>query len=312
MTRKIGIVGSGVIGRGWIILFARAGYDVHVFDATSGAVNDALQRVQRALVDLQKLDYVRDAEAVFANIHKVKSIEEAVSGSIYVQESVTEDTGVKTKVFLEMDEYASPDTILASSCSAIPPTDFLHNIGGRERCIVAHPFNPPHLMPIVEVVTTTWNTEVVIEQVCALLEDIGQSPAVIRKEVPGYVVNRLQAAVVNEAIHLVDEGVISPKDLDKCMRSGLGLRWAFMGPFQTMELNAPRGFLDYATKFGHAYQTLGAKLRVDKPWRRETLEKIEAWRRSETTIDEIPEQQNWRDRMLLRIRRVIEEEETRS
>ncbi len=308
MTKKVGIVGCGVIGRGWIILFARAGYDVHVFDTMPGAVEEAIKRVRNSLIDLQELDYVSDVETALANIHQAESLEEAVAGSFYVQESVTEDARIKEKVFTEMDECASADALLASSCSAIPPTVFLQHIRGRERCIIAHPFSPPHLIPVVEVVTTPWNSEEVIEQVCQLQEQIGQSPVVIRKETPGFVVNRLQAAVVNEAMHLVDEGIISPRDLDKCMSDGLGLRWAFMGPFQTMELNAPKGFLDYATKFGAAYQTMGEALQVAKPWRRQTLEKIEAWRRSETTIEAIPGQQNWRDRMLLNLRRLVQEE----
>ncbi len=306
MTGKIAIVGSGVIGRGWIILFAKAGYDVHVFDTMPGAVSAALERVHASLHDLEQLDYVNDADAVFARIEQSDTLEKALADSCYVQESVTEDAAVKEQVFSAMDRCAPAGIPLASSCSAIPPTTFLQNIAGRERCIVAHPFNPPHLMPIVEIVTTPWNSKSIITRVCTLMEEIGQSPAVIEKEIPGYVVNRLQAAVVNEAIHLVDEGVISPRDLDRCMRSGLGLRWAFMGPFETMELNAPEGFLDYASKFGHAYQEMGTQLKVDKPWRQETLQQIENWRRSETTIEEVPARQAWRDRMLLRLRALVE------
>lgn len=306
MTEKIGIVGSGVIGQGWMILFAKAGYGVHVFDSMPGAVDAALDQVHTSLVNLEKLDYVADAEAVYSRMQKCASLEDAVSDTCYVQESVTEDADVKHEVFTELDKYAPADIPLASSCSAIPPRAFLEKIASRERCIVAHPASPPHLVRMVEVVTTPWNSRSFVDHVCFLLEKIGQSPVVIDKAVPGYVANRLQSALVNEAMYLVDEGVISPADLDRCMKNGLGMRWAFMGPFETMELNAPKGFLDYATKFGPAYQALGAELQLGRPWRQETLAKIENWRRTESTIEELSSRRAWRDRMLLRVRALVE------
>lgn len=306
MEKKVGIVGSGVIGRGWIILFAKAGYDVSVFDTMSAAVDAALEQVRSSLHDLEKIQYLSDATEVFTRVQKASCLEDALADTCYVQESVTEDPAVKEQLFVKMDKCAPEGIPLASSSSAIPPSTFLKNVSGRERCIVSHPFNPPHLIPIVEVVTTLWNSQSIIDQVCALMEEIGQSPVVIRKEIPGHVVSRLQVAVVNEAIQLVDEGVISPRDLDRCMRNGLGLRWALMGPFETMELNAPKGFLDYATKFGQTYKEIGGDLKVDKPWRQNTLQEIENWRRSESTIEKIPERQAWRDKMLVRLRALVD------
>lgn len=305
MTRKVGIIGCGVIGRGWIILFARSGYEVSVFDRDAAAVDEALNRVRTSLHELEALGWL-DAADCFARVGKADTLEQGVKGACYVQESVTEDAGVKSGVFREMDRFAPADVPLGSSCSSIPPSEFLEEIPGRQRCIVAHPFSPPHLVPVVEIVPTSWTSQSVIDRVCRLLKETGQHPVLVNKEVPGYVVNRLQAAVVNEAMYLVGQGVISPVDLDRCMRSGLGLRWAFMGPFETMDLNARGGFMDYATKFGFAYEAMGRELKVSEPWRRETLEMIERWRRSEAPAEELPRRQAWRDEMLVRLRALVD------
>lgn len=305
MNRKVGIIGCGVIGRGWIMLFARSGYQVSIFDASAAAVDDALARVRLSLGELEASGWT-DAAASFARIGKASSLEQAVENACYVQESVTEDAGIKREVFTKMDRCAAADVPLASSCSSIPPSTFLDQLPGRERCIVAHPFSPPHLIPVVEIVPSPWNSQSLIHHVCTLLRGIGQSPVLVNKELPGYVANRLQAAVVNEAMYLVAQGVVSPRDLDRCMRSGLGLRWAFMGPFETMDLNAPGGFMDYATKFGCAYQAMGRDLKVGEPWRREALELVEKWRRSETPSEELPARQAWRDEMLIRLRALVD------
>lgn len=306
MSEKVGIIGCGVIGRGWSMLFAKAGYQVSIFDADAAVVDHALEQVRRSLDELEALGWA-DADACFARIGKADTLEQAVDNACYVQESVTEDARVKLGVFMEMDRYAPAGIPLASSCSSIPPSAFLEKVPGRPRCIVAHPLSPPHLIPLVEIVPTPWNLPPFIEQVCALLREIGQSPVLVSKEVPGYVANRLQTAVVNEAIYLIDQGVISPSDLDRCLRNGLGLRWAFMGPFETMDMNAPGGFIDYATKFGFAYEAMGRELKVSEPWCRNTLELIEQWRRAESPLEELPARQKWRDKMLLRLRALVDQ-----
>ena len=131
--------------------------------------------------------------------------------------------------------------MLASSTSAIPASQFTEALPGCARCLVAHPVNPPHLVPIVELCGAPWTTPPVIERAKRIYAEVGQVPIVVNREIDGFILNRLQGALLSEAMRLVGEGYVSPADLDKTVRDGLGLRWSFMGPLATIELNAPAG-----------------------------------------------------------------------
>jgi 3-hydroxyacyl-CoA dehydrogenase len=131
------------------------------------------------------------------------------------------------------------------------------------------------------------------------MEDVGQVPVLLKKEVEGFVMNRMQAAVVNEAMHLVADGVMSPEDVDKTMRYSIGLRWSFMGPFETMDLNAPEGFKDYAHRYRRSYESMGAQLRVAAPWEQDAIDRIETMRRRVASKEKVADRQAWRDRRLM-------------
>jgi 3-hydroxyacyl-CoA dehydrogenase len=148
-----------------------------------------------------------------------------------------------------MDSLAAPDAILSSSTSFIMASVFSEGLKGRARCLVGHPVNPPHLVPIVEIAPAPWTDPAVVERAKAIYEKAGQVPITLRKEKAGFVLNRLQAVLLAEAFRLVGEGVASAEDVDKTIRDGLGLRWAFMGPFETIELNAPGGIPDYCSRY---------------------------------------------------------------
>lgn len=301
MSEKIALVGTGLIGRGWAVVFAKAGYDVALYDAKRDAADIALKAVKVSLYDMETVGVVDSSAMVLNRISVSTSLQEALDSAVYVQESILEERELKNAVFHDMDRIADADTILASSCSTIPPTLWMEDIPHRERCIIAHPFNPPHLIPLVEIVTTPWTNDSVKDDCWALMEAVEQVPVHIHKEVPGFAVCRLQAAVISEAIHLVGEGVISPEDLDKCMKNGLGMRWAFLGPFETMELNAQAGFMDYVTKFGHVYRDMCNDLGVSKPWKEKTLAQVEQWRRQELSLENIPDRREWRDKNLMKL-----------
>lgn len=298
---EVCVVGCGVVGGGWALAFARAGHRVALHDSSPGQAERCLESIAGALGGLERHGALTDPWEVLARLRPAADLEEAVAGAAYVQESVIEDAAVKTRLFQDMDAVASPDAILASSTSAILPTRFLEGVAGRRRCLVAHPFNPPHLIPLVEVVMTPWVDEDVVDATVALLRSVGQAPIVLRREIEGFVGNRLQAAVVNEAMNLVRLGVVSPADLDRCMKDGLGRRWAFLGPLETMDLNAPAGFAEYADKFGASYQQLGRQLGVAEPWSDLAAQQVEDWRRSETPAGGVAAIQAWRDLMLLRL-----------
>ncbi len=186
-------------------------------------------------LDLLKQEGLIDDPAVLAaRIRFCASLEEAVDGVDYIQESVTESLAIKGDLFRTLGEIAAPDAILASSCSSIPPEQFMSDVRHPERCLIAHPFSPPHLIPLVEIVPTRWTSPDVIARTRALMTELGQAPVTIHKPVVGFARQPSPGCRHHEAIMLVEDGVIDPADLDLCMSHGLGLRWAFLGPFETM------------------------------------------------------------------------------
>jgi len=302
MDRAVALIGCGLVGRGWMILFAKAGFAVRVHDASEPARRIALDAVKANLELLEQERMIDSAAELLGRMHLCASVAEAVDGVGYVQESVPENLEIKRAVFAELGRVAPPEAILASSCSSIPPAQFLEKVSGPERCLIAHPFNPPHLIPLVELVPSRLTSDQTLRRTRELLEELGQRPVLIRKAVVGFAVNRLQAALINEAISLVAEGVIEPEELDLCVSQGLGLRWAFMGPFETMELNAPKGFLDYATKFAATYRSILDTMRVDRPWPAQALARVEAWRRALLPGEaDIVRRRLWRDHKLMRL-----------
>jgi 3-hydroxyacyl-CoA dehydrogenase len=189
-------------------------------------------------------------------VRAAKSVADALDGVSYVQENVPETLDAKRAIFAELDALAVPDAILASSSSAIVASLFTESLAGRARCLIAHPVNPPHLVPIVELVGAPWTAPETIARAKEVYEQINQVPIVARREVEGFILNRLQGALLAEAFRLVGEGYVSPQDLDKTIKDGLGLRWSFMGPFATIELNAPGGIADYCARYTGFYKRL--------------------------------------------------------
>jgi 3-hydroxyacyl-CoA dehydrogenase len=255
---RVAIIGSGLIGRAWAMVFARAGWDAAMYDAVDGAADRALGLVAEGLDELARHGLVDDPQGSAARVRAAKSVADALDGASYVQENVPETVEAKRAIFAELDALAAPDTILASSTSAIVASLFTENLAGRARCLVAHPVNPPHLVPIVELVGAPWTAPETIARAKQVYESINQVPIVVRREIEGFILNRLQGALLAEAFRLVGEGYVSPQDLDKTIKDGLGLRWSFMGPFATIELNAPGGIADYCARYTGFYKRLQA------------------------------------------------------
>jgi 3-hydroxyacyl-CoA dehydrogenase len=299
MGECVAIVGVGTIGRGWAALFAKAGFEVKLFDDAPEALARARDAIRVTLEDLAGFGLVADPRATLARVHPAESLGEALAGSLYVQESVPERLAIKQKVLESLDRCADPAAIVASSCSSLMPADIFSRVANPGRCIVAHPFNPPHLMPLVELLPGPKTSDKTLEATHALMTRLGQSPVVLRKALPGYVANRLQAAVVNEAMNLVGQGVISPADLDLCMTESLGRRWAFLGPFETMDLNADAGVEGYASRFRDGYLEIGEDLGCAAPWRDSAIAAVVSDRRAQVPIGKLRARQEWRDRRLM-------------
>jgi 3-hydroxyacyl-CoA dehydrogenase len=309
MTRKserpVAIVGSGFIGRAWAIVFARAGFPVRLFDAVDGAVEHALTAIDTSLTDLKQSGLIQDAVAARLRIQACTELPAALEGAFFVQESVWEQRDLKAEVFARLDDIAAPDAILASSSSAIPASRFTADLKGRSRCLVAHPGNPPHLLPVVELVPAPWTSAETMDAAERLYETVGQVPVRLYREIAGFVMNRMQAGVICEAMNLVAEGVISPGGIDKVMRHSLGLRWSFMGPFETMDLNAPNGVQDYTERYRMSYVKLGGELGVAQPWTEAAIGAVLEERTARVPRDKLAARREWRDRRLMALRRHI-------
>lgn len=296
---RIAIVGAGLIGGAWAMVFARAGHPVRIWDPVEGAAERTMGVVAARLKDLHTAGLIAEApEVVGARIAVVPTLEACLEGAAHVQENGPERVEVKRETFAKLDALARPEVVLASSTSGIPASAFTEGLAGRARCLVAHPVNPPYLVPLVELVGAPWTDPAVVARTRALMERVGQVPVTAHKETRGFVLNRLQAALVAEAFRLVRDGVMSVEDVDACVKEGLGLRWSFMGPFETIDLNAPGGVADYVARFG---PLMGGITEEQTPflYDAETVAQVDAARRARLTREEIGERSAWRDRRLM-------------
>ena len=299
MNERIGVVGAGLIGRAWAIVFARAGCGVAIHDADSQALQACQTLLRDNVADLVEHGLIGEApDAVLARIEPVSTLAEAVQGAALVQENVRETLEVKLAIFAEMDRLAAADTILASSTSWIPASAFSAELAGRERIMVAHPVNPPYLVPLVELSPAPWTSPRAVARARDLFARAGQSPVLLRKEITGFLLNRIQGAVLNEALNLYAEGYASVEDLDKVMKDGLGMRWSFMGPFETIDLNAPAGVVDYAARYGPTYREVSRQQTANE-WHPEVLARIEGERREMLPAEQLAERSRWRDNRLM-------------
>ncbi|MGI9522502.1 MAG: 3-hydroxyacyl-CoA dehydrogenase [Hyphomicrobiaceae bacterium] len=295
---RVGIVGVGLIGRAWSNVFARAGWDVRIYDADQGTRSTAVELIRQSLLDLERHGLVRDPNAAAARVSVASTLAEAIEGADLVQESGPERQEAKLEIYRELDAAAPADAILASSSSAIVASRFTEDLPGRSRCLIAHPVNPPHVVPIVELCGAPWTSLDIIGRARDIYESVGQVPIVVKKEIDGFILNRMQAVLLSEAFRLVGEGYCTAEDLDKTIAHGLGLRWSFMGPFETIELNAPGGIGDYCDRFGPTLYNLSSTEVTSDLWEAENVEKIiDDW--GETpTADEITKKSRWRDERL--------------
>jgi L-gulonate 3-dehydrogenase len=298
---KAAIIGSGFVGRAWAISFARAKCEVALWDQDRQAPGKALAYIERLLPDLEANDLLNGARAseVAARIHAAPTLESALEGVAHVQENTPEDVEVKRAVFARLDAAAPPDAVLASSTSAILPSAFTEKLKGRARCLVVHPINPPYLIPAAEVVPAPWTDPAFVERAANFLRAAGHAPIVMKRELDGFVMNRLQGALLEEAFRLVDQGYAGIEDVDVGIRDGLALRWSFMGPFETIDLNAPAGVRDYAERYEGIYSRIFSSSQWRADWSGPVMDTIEKERRKRLPADKLAERQAWRDRRLI-------------
>lgn len=303
MAKKTAVIGAGLIGRSWAMVFGRAGHDVALYDAFPDALAASERKLDESLADLETNGLIASASEVRARIRRADTIESAVEGADWVQENALERVDVKRDLFARIDALVAPETIIASSTSAIPCDEITDGMPGARRMLVAHPANPPYLLPIVELSGAPATSAETLERSRVFLEEVGMAVITINKPVKGFVLNRLQVALLTEAFKLVEDGVVSGADLDKTLKHGLGLRWSFMGPMETIDLNAPGGIRDYLERFGPAFEEIAVEQSEFRPWTSEKYAHLEQERRTVMAQDELADRTVWRDRRLMALMR---------
>ncbi|KAK0042763.1 lambda-crystallin [Biomphalaria pfeifferi] len=301
-SQKIGVIGSGLIGRSFTMLFVSAGYKVVVFDIEQSQLEAAKKDIWKQLVALESQGLLRGKltkEQQFENITTTSDLKECILGSFFIQECVPEILELKRKVWREVDSLIDAQTIMSSSTSALLPSAISEGLKHKNRFIVSHPTNPPFYAPATEVVPARWTDPEVTERTFALLKEVGQVPVLIKKEVDGFVLNRIQYAIMGECYRLIRDGVVSPQDCDLIMSQGLGVRYAFMGPFETAYLNA-EGMYSYRDRYADMIlgiqQSFGPPERMDGP----TLDLIQQdIAKVAGPVEDIGTRRQWRDKRLI-------------
>uniref|UniRef100_A0A182QWU0 N-acetyltransferase domain-containing protein n=1 Tax=Anopheles farauti TaxID=69004 RepID=A0A182QWU0_9DIPT len=298
---KVAIIGSGLIGRSWAMLFAGVGYQVTIYDIIPDIVEKALKETKQELDNLEKQGLLRGnrtAAEQFACISGTDKLKDAIAGAIYVQECVPERLDIKKKLYTEVDTLVGPNTILASSTSTFMPSLFSEDLKHRDQVLVAHPVNPPYYVPLVEIVPAPWTKPAYTAKARELMTEIGQKPVTLSRQIEGFALNRIQYAILNETWRLVADGILSVKDIDVVMSEGLGMRYAFLGPLETAHLNA-EGMLNYCDRYCNTIyavsQTMGPTPRMEGKVAEQVAKELEEM----VPIDKLPERRAWPHTMRL-------------
>lgn len=249
---QVAVLGAGVIGASWTSLFLAAGLKVNVYDPADNAQQSVRDYVRRAWPTLEALNMTEHGDA--DNLSFFDAPSHAVLGAQFIQESVPERLPIKHELYQQIEDSLEPEALVASSASGLLLSEMQQGWKNPSRFILGHPFNPPHLIPLVELLANDKTEDGVIEQAEAFYKQVGKVTIRVNREVPAHVANRLQAALWREAIYLVESGVASVEDVDKAVWAGPGLRWAAMGPHMLFHLGAGEGGLkEFCNRYGDSF-----------------------------------------------------------
>lgn len=298
--KPVAIVGAGSIGTAFAVVHASAGHDVRVFDVSESQRNAVPAQVNDIAADLVASGLLDATERdLAARVTIAANLEEAVSDAGFVHECAPENLDIKRELFAAIVEAAPADAIIASASSAITASEIAGDLPGRERCLVAHPGNPPFLLRTVEIVPAPFTSAQAADGARLLLERAGMTPVMVQKELKGFVFNRLQGALLREAYCLVRDGVATVEEIDGLVRDGLGLRWSVVGPFEAVDLNTRGGIGRHAKLLGPAYEAMGAERGQHDPWTDDLVERVESERRRLLPLDRWEQRVAWRNRRLM-------------
>ena len=302
-SNKIGIVGSGLIGRSWAMIFASAGYKVSIYDILEEQINTALREIEKELNELESLKLLRGSSSAQEQIKLIcgcSDLKNLVDNALLVQECVTERVDLKQKVFADIDAVADDNVIIASSTSTFLPSILSENLKHRDQFLVAHPINPPYHVPLVEIVPAPWTKPEVSEKMFSIMQKVGQVPIKLKKEIEGFALNRMQFAVINECFHLVQDNILDAESVDKVVTEALGLRYAFLGPLETTHLNA-NGFRDYCERYGPGVYAVSQTFKPAPEIVGPTVDQIANSLEKRVPLEKLADRRKWRDDSLIKL-----------
>ena len=263
MIKKIAVIGTGVIGTGWIVRFLAHNKKVIAYDKNLSLEKKLILEIKRSWPFAKKL--FNKKKINFKNLKFVTSIEEAVKDADFVQECATENYKIKIRLMRTISNFAKPNAIISSSSSGLLPTKIYSKCKKPSRTIIGHPFNPVYLCPGVEIVAGKKTKKKFINKANKFYKSISMNPIIVKKELPGYLADRLQEALWREGLHIVNEGYATTKDLDRSIEDGPGLRWSLMGTFLTFHLAGGKlGMKHMLKQFGPALKLPWTKLKAPK------------------------------------------------
>ena len=298
---KVALVGAGTIGTAWAVVFARAGCTVRVWDADPAALERFPARVA-AIFEALEGTAIAGLPGGAARITVHADIAEAVGEADWVQEQVLENLAVKQEVLPRVEAAMREDAILATSTSGLSQAALASVLVRPERFIVVHPLTPPFLLPVTEIVTHPGTSEATLAEAYRVMEAVGQKPIRVHGEISGFAMNRIQAAMLNEMVALVRDGIISPEDADTTLTHGFGLRWAVIGPFAGVDLNAVGGIRQYMDLFGYILNDVAEDRGAEQALTPAGVDRLEAGLRAQLPLSELPARLRRRDRAIAQLR----------
>ena len=298
-SQNLVILGAGSIGTSFAAAFSDAGWNVVISDPNSIRSQAAKRQVHEHKDAMALACLATDSEE--GEIDVVESPEVALKNASLVLECGPEDLSIKREIFAKLLDATSEETLLATASSAILISQIVNNSEQQSRCIVAHPVNPPSVLRLVELCPAPGTSKYFMERAQTLFATAGFQSAVLGREIEGFILNRLQGAVLREAYRLVDEKIAEPNDIDNVMRLGLGPRWALSGPFETAELNTPGGIAAHAIRMGPAYKRMGEERGESVEWTPELVERVVQARNEARGNVTISERAAWRARAVAQI-----------
>jgi 3-hydroxyacyl-CoA dehydrogenase len=297
----VAVLGAGSIGVGFAVVFARAGAEVRIWDPVPGAAERARADLAQRLAALHRHHLLDDPDTVAGRVTFTDDLGVAAAGVGLVQECAPEDVDVKRSLYRDLARVAGPDTVLASSSSAITATVLADGLDTADRMMVGHPANPPYLLPVIEVVPGAATRPDVVDRAVTLYAGARLRPVLLASEIEGFVYNRLQGALLREAYCLVRDGVTTVDDVDALVRLGLGRRWSVVGPFETVDLNTRGGIGVHAERMGPAYERMGAERGQHDPWTPDLVAEVVRQRRAAMPLEDWADRVLWRDERLMEL-----------